>query len=51
MKNFIRKYVIKFGGCIAALAVVATTLTANSTCVWFTYQEQLPADAKKLRKF
>ena len=35
----------------AALAMVFTTLTVNSTCTWMTYQEELPDTAKKLRKF
>lgn len=51
MKNFICKYAIKLGSCMAALAVMATALTANTTCVWFSHQEELPETAKKLRKF
>lgn len=51
MKKLFSKYIWKLGSCAAALAVVATTLTANSTCVWFSHQEKLPVDAKKLRKF
>ena len=51
MKNFISKYAVKFGGCIAALAMMVTAATVNSACVWFTHQEKLPEEAKKLRKF
>lgn len=51
MKNFISKYGVKFGGCIAALAMMVTAATVNSACVWFTHQEKLPEEAKKLRKF
>ena len=47
MKNIILKYC----GMLAALAMVFTTLTVNSTCTWMTYQEELPDTAKKLRKF
>ena len=47
MKNII----FKNGGMLAALAMVFTTLTVNSTCTWMTYQEELPDTAKKLRKF
>ena len=48
MKNFICKYAVKLGSCMAALA---TALTVNTTCVWFSHQEKLPETAKKLRKF
>ena len=51
MKNFICKYAVKLGSCMAALAVMATALTVNKTCVWFSHQEKLPETAKKLRKF
>lgn len=51
MKKVISKSFWKLGSCIAALAVIATTLTANSACVWFSHQEKLPEAAKKLRKF
>lgn len=49
MKKFISKH--KIGSCVAALAVMVTAVTANSTCVWFSHQEKLPDSAKKLRKF
>ena len=42
---------MKYTGMLAAVALVFTTLTANSTCTWVTYQEELPEIAKKLRKF
>lgn len=45
------KIILKYGGMLAALAMVFTTLTVNSTCTWMTYQEELPETAKKLRKF
>ena len=51
MKNFISKYAVKFGGCIAVLTMMVTAATVNSACVWFTHQEKLPEEAKKLRKF
>ena len=51
MKKFITKYSMKLGSCVAALAVIMTAFTANSACVWFTHQEELPKDAKKLRRF
>ena len=46
-----KKIILKYGGMLAALAMVFTTLTVNSTCTWMTYQEELPETAKKLRKF
>ena len=39
-----KKIILKYGGMLAALAMV-------STCTWMTYQEELPDTAKKLRKF
>ncbi len=51
MKKFIKKHIWKLGSCAAALAVMMTAITANSACVWFTHQEELPEEAKKLRKF
>ena len=47
----IKKIILKYCGMLAALAMVFTTLTVNSTCTWMTYQEELPDTAKKLRKF
>jgi cyclic lactone autoinducer peptide len=46
-----KKFLMKHSGIFAALALVFTTLTVNSTCTWMTYQEKLPETAKKLRKF
>lgn len=46
-----KKFLMKYSGMMAALAMVFTTLTVNSTCTWMTYQEELPETAKKLRKF
>lgn len=46
-----KKFLMKYSGMFAALALVFTTVTVNSTCTWVTYQEELPETAKKLRKF
>ena len=46
-----KKFLMKYSGMLAALALVFTTLTANSACTWVTYQEALPENAKKLRRF
>ena len=42
-----------FGLCsaLASMAMFTTTAIANINCIWFTYQKEMPASAKKLRKF
>lgn len=47
MKKFLQKY----GGFIASLAIIVTTLNANTTCLFIMHQDELPESAKKLRKF
>lgn len=47
LKNFVQKY----SGIIAAFALVITTVVANSACMFLTYQEKMPENAKALRKF
>lgn len=47
MKNFFSKY----GSHIASVAMKVTTMTANSACLFATYQAKMPKSAKKLRKF
>lgn len=51
MKKFLLSMVTKLGGSLAVLAIAVTTLTANTTCTWLAYQEEMPEQAKKLRKF
>lgn len=46
-----KKFFMKYSSVIAALALVITAVTANSTCIWLTYQEELPDAAKQLRRF
>lgn len=46
-----RKFFSKYCGLLAFLAFVFTIVTANSTCVYTLYQEDMPEQAKKLRKF
>lgn len=36
---------------LAALALVVTTMTANSTCVFCMHQPKMPNGSEKLRKF
>lgn len=47
MKAFMEKY----AGVLAALALMITTITANSTCYYTMHQAELPESAKKLRRF
>lgn len=47
MKKFLQKY----GGLLAALAIVVTTMNENATCLFIMHQDSLPEEAKKLRKF
>ncbi|MGN1481723.1 cyclic lactone autoinducer peptide [Porcipelethomonas sp.] len=51
MKSNFTKFVAKFGGLFAALAVVIASVSANTTCMWISHQPELPDDVKKLRKF
>ena len=46
-----KKLLTKYGSILAAFALVVTTMTMNSTCIFVTHQEKLPEAAKKLRKF
>jgi cyclic lactone autoinducer peptide len=40
-----------YGTQLAALAMVVATAVSNSACVFYIYQDELPEDVKKLRKF
>lgn len=41
----------RFGGMFAALAMIVTAMTVNATCIYLTHQDELPQNAKKLRRF
>ena len=47
MKNLCERYM----HVLAGLALLVTTVISNSTCCFLVYQEPLPENAKKLRKF
>lgn len=51
MKNKLLNVFIKLGSLASAIALASVTITSNSACVWYVYQEELPEQAKKLRKF
>lgn len=44
-------WAIRFGKILASLALLVTTMNANTTCIFITHQPELPEDAKKLRRF
>ena len=44
------KIYLKFGNIIASLALVVATISVNSTCRHYLYQEPIPECAKKLSK-
>jgi len=46
-----KKLFQKYGSFLAALAIVVTTMNANSTCLCIMHQDLLPDEAKRLRKF
>jgi len=50
-RNQMKKFIMKYSGVLAALALVVTTLTANSTCVYCVHQPKMSENCKKLRKF
>ena len=51
MRKFFGNAAVKFGGFVAAFAVVIASVSSNSACMWISHQPELPDDVKKLRKF
>lgn len=51
MKSSLLNLFAKFSTVFAALALTITSVNINSCCFWINNQPELPADAKKLRKF
>lgn len=45
-----KKFIAKFGTMVAALALMVATVTANSTCVYHLYQDEMPEKVKSLSK-
>ena len=43
-------FITRLGGFVAAFAIVVTSLTANSACVWIAYQTEEPEEVKVLKK-
>lgn len=46
-----KKFLAKYSGVIACLALFVATSSANVACGYLAYQPKLPEGAKKLRKF
>ena len=46
-----KKFCGRYAHVVAMFALIVTTLVSNSTCHYIIYQEPLPKNAKKLRKF
>ena len=45
-----KKVVLRFGGILASLALMVTSMNVNTTCMYLAYQPELPKGAEKLRK-
>ena len=48
---FLTRLIEKYRAAIAAFALLLVTFAANSTCTYTLYQEEIPEQAKNLRKF
>lgn len=48
---FMKKLMLKFGGLLACLALLVTTVNVNQACILLVHQPKLPQGAKNLRKF
>ena len=46
-----KAWIYKLGSMVSAFALTVTAYNVNTTCVWFAHQDELPKDAKRLRKF
>lgn len=46
----IKKLLTKSMGLFNVLALALVAQTANSACIWITYQPEFPTEARKLKK-
>ncbi len=46
-----KKFILKYGHVISAVALYVTATSASTMCSIFFYDRKLPDSAKKLRKF
>lgn len=55
MKNKFGKLLYKMSGramnVMAAMALMVTVFATNRSCMWFFGQDEMPENAKKLRRF
>lgn len=51
VKQQLVKLINKYGNLLGGFALAITTIVSNSTCYCYLYQEELPKQAQKLRKF
>ncbi len=47
----LKNLLMRFGGIVASLALLVTSMNANTTCICFIHQPKLPKGTEKLRKF
>jgi len=47
----VKEFIKRHSSLLAALALVVTSLTVNSTCIYTMHQDEVPEVAKKLRRF
>lgn len=45
-----KKFMLKFGGMVASLALMVTAANVNSACEFIIHQPKLPVGAEKLSK-
>ncbi len=45
------KFIMKFSGVVAAMALMVTAMNVNSACIYLFNQPEIPEGAKSLRKF
>lgn len=43
----LKKFIIKFGGVIASLALMITAINVNATCMFVAHQPKLPEGVEK----
>lgn len=46
-----KQFVLKMSSCLAAVALMVTSMNVNATCALWIHQPKLPEGAKKFRKF
>lgn len=51
MRNWMKGFMLKYGGAIASFALMITALNVNAACLFHGHQPRLPEGSEKLRKF